>query len=66
MCALVMVCVCVFPPGRGESEGPRDIMARPPPAEKGILQRLKEVFWKEEPPEDEKEGGDSENRQKMS
>lgn len=52
--------------GRGESEGPRDIMARPPPAEKGILQRLKEVFWKEEPPEDEKEEGDSENRQKMS
>ena len=51
--------------GRGEKEGG----ANPPPApvtkEKGILQKLKEVFWK--PEEEEGEGERSEGqRQKMS
>ena len=51
--------------GRGENEG-----AHPPPApiqpkDKGILQRLKEVFWK--PEEEEEEEGESTkgHRQKM-
>ena len=51
--------------GRGENEG-----AHPPPApiqpkDKGILQRLKEVFWK--PEEEEEDEGESTkgHRQKM-
>ena len=63
-------CKCLLVPlylGRGENE-----RANPPPApiskEKGILQRLKEVFWKPEEEEPDGEGGESNEgqRQKMS
>ena len=58
----------LLPPflGRGENEG-----AHPPPApiskDKGILQRLKEVFWKPEEEEEEEERESNKGqRQKMS
>ena len=67
---LILDCIKFFPPlylGRGENEG-----AHPPPApiskDKGILQRLKEVFWKPEEEEEEEEEGERSKgqRQKMS
>ena len=50
----------LFHPGRGENSGEKSVVKR---EEKGILQRLKEVFWKEEEEEGEEK---SKTRQKMS
>ena len=65
---LILDCMILFPPlylGRGENEG-----AHPPPApiskDKGILQRLKEVFWKPEEEEEEEGERSKSQRQKMS
>ena len=54
---LASVYALAFYPGSGENGREKSIVKR---EEKGILQKLKEVFWKEE------EENDSKSRQKMS